>query len=147
MNSTLIPREPRADSLPQAPSPTFRRPPGPTIAVGAFFACMGGVHIGLVAADPQFYGPFADGSSWAWVRAAWAEVFMADPAAWGLFAAGLEIFLAMLLLLGGRPAKLGWVGVIAFQVALVFFGWAFLLWSVPAAGVLFFAARASWPRL
>ena len=72
---------------------------------------------------------------------------MAHPTVWGLFAAGLEIFLGVLLLTGGRPAQLGWVGIIAFQVALIPFAWQLLFWSIPAAVVLALGARHDWPRL
>ncbi len=146
MNSTLIRRESRVDS-PLLSSQARRWPPGLTVAAGAFFACMSGIHIGFVGADPQLYAWFGEEASWRWVQDAWADVFMAQPVIWGLVAAALEICLATLLLLGGRPAKTGWVGVIAFQFALVLFGWDWLVWSVPAAVVLFLGARASWSQL
>lgn len=154
MNSTMVWWEPEHVTPPLHEHPQFhhlptprRWPPGLTIAVGAFYACMGGVHIGMVAADPQIYAGFADGSPWEWVRVAWADIFMAHPAGWGLFAALLEITLAALLLTGGRASKLGWVGVVAFQFALVLFGWGYLWWSVPAVAALVLSARADWSRL
>ena len=66
---------------------------------------------------------------------------------WGLCLMLGETMLGILLFLGGRWAKVGWVGVIAFNVLLVLFGWGFLLWSVPAVGVLTFLAVRDWPRL
>lgn len=126
---------------------TVRRPPGFTVAAGAFYTCMAGVHVGIVATDPQAYATFAQASLWSWVRTAWQEVFMAHPTLWGLFAAGLEIFLGVLLLTGGRPAQLGWVGIIAFQLALIPLAWQLLFWSIPAAVVLTLGARHDWPRL
>lgn len=56
---------------------------------------------------------------------------MAHPAFWGLAVAAGELALGILLLLGGRRARIGWVGLILFQGLLVLFGWGFLLWSLP----------------
>lgn len=126
---------------------TGRHPPGFTVAAGAFYTGMAGVHLGIVSADPQMYAAFADASPWEWVRTAWAGVFMAHPVFWGLFAAGLEILLGALLLVGGRPARVGWVGVIGFQFALIPFAWQMLFWSIPAGLVLFLGARHDWARL
>lgn len=109
--------------------------------------CMAGVHIGVVVADPLVYASYGEQTSFPWVRSAWGSVFMAHPALWGLFAALLEVGIGTLLLLGGRPARLGWVGVISFQVALIVFGWGYLFWIVPAAALAWLAARHDWPRL
>ena len=117
------------------------------MVVAAFYACMGGVHIGLVAADPQVYAGFADSSPWEWVRVAWADTFVAHPIVWGLFVAFLQVGLAALLLTGGRAAELGWVGVVAFQIPLVLFGWVYLLWTVPVLTALIVSARADWSHL
>ena len=124
-----------------------RLPPGRTVAAGAFYVCMGGIHIGIAAADPSTYDPFADASPWAFVRDGWTDVFMAHPMAWALLLAAGEIALGVLLLVGGLAARLGWVGVIVFQALLVLFGWGFLVWSVPAAALLLLGARHDWPRL
>lgn len=51
----------------------------------------------------------------------------------------------VLPLTGGRASRVGWVGSIAVQVALVLFGRGFLLWSVPFGVLLVFAARHDWP--
>ncbi len=52
-----------------------------------------------------------------------------------------ETTLGILLLLGGRCATIGWVGVIAFHVLLMLFGYGVWLWSVPALVLLVFLAR------
>ena len=124
-----------------------RRPPGFTVAAGAFYLCMAGVHLGVVAADAQAYAPMADDSPWRFVRDGWSDIFMAEPELWGLFAAALEITLGVLLLIGNHPARVGWVAIIAFQVAVLLFGWTYLVWSVPAVAVLTLAARHDWPLL
>lgn len=50
-------------------------------------------------------------------------------------------------LVGGRAARVGWVGVITFHLLLMLFGVGFFLWSVPALAVLVVAAVRDWPRL
>lgn len=115
--------------------------------VGGFYLFTGGVHLGIVAAGTGFYRHFADGALFPFVRDRWADVFMAAPAFWGLCLMAGEIVLGTLLLLGGRWAKAGWLGVIAFQVLLVLFGVGFLVWSVPALLVLSILAVRDWPRL
>jgi hypothetical protein len=111
-------------------------------AIGKFFLSMAGVHVGLVAADPGIYEPFADQALSAWVRDRWVDVFMADPATWGLAVATGELALGVLLLLGGRRARAGYVGVIGFHLALMLFGWGFWVWSVPALALLLPLARS-----
>jgi fatty acid desaturase len=47
-----------------------------------------------------------------------------------------EIALGTALLLGGTPARVGWLGVLAFHLLLMLFWLGFWLWSVPAMAVL-----------
>jgi hypothetical protein len=54
---------------------------------------------------------------------------MADPRLWALLLGAGELVIAALLIFARR---LGYVGVIAFHLALMLFGWGFWLWSVPA---------------
>jgi len=115
--------------------------------VGMFFLWTSGVHAGIVAADPQFYRPFADSSFLPFVRDGWREVVMALPVLWGLLLMAGEAALGGLLLLGGRAAKAGWAGVIGFHVLLMLFGFGFWLWSVPALAILVPLAVRDWPGL
>jgi len=109
--------------------------------VGGLFLVTGGVHLGLVAADPQIYAPFADHGLFGFVRSGWRDIVMAEPAAWGLLAAAGEILLGVLLLTGGRAARWGWAGAIGFHVLLMLFGWGFWAWSLPVLVVLVVLAR------
>ncbi|HEX6149751.1 hypothetical protein [Nocardioides sp.] len=116
--------------------PAARRTSVGATAVGGFYLTMGGVHLGLVVADPTVYGPFADGAVFGFVRTGWSEIFMANPVFWGLLVMAGELALGTLLIVGGRAALVGWAGVILFHVALMLFGWGAWLWSVPALAVL-----------
>jgi hypothetical protein len=104
--------------------------------VGGFFLTMGGVHLGLVCADPQIYRHFADGGLFPFVRDGWRDIVMASPSVWGLLLMAGEIALGTLLLVGGRAARWGWYGVIAFHLLLMLFGFGFWLWSIPALVLL-----------
>ncbi len=114
--------------------------------VGAFFLVMGGVHLGLVAGDPQIYRHFADGALFPFVRDGWASIVMAAPAVYGLLLMAGEVTAGALLLTGGRAARVGWAAVIVFHVLLLLFGWWFWLWSVPALALLVTLARRDLAR-
>ena len=119
--------------------------------VGGFYLSMGGVHLGLVAADPETYRHFADHGLFGFVRDGWQDIFMAYPEVFGLLLAAAETVLGILLLLGGRPAAYGWVGVIVFHLLLMLFGFGIWLWCLPALALLVYLARhdtgACWPSL
>jgi len=114
--------------------------------VGGFFLFTGGVHLGIVAADTGFYRHFADHALLGFVRHGWSDVFMAHPAMWGLCLALGEAVLGTLLLVGGAAARVGWAGVITFQMLLMLFGPGFWAWSLPALAVLVPLAVTDRPR-
>ena len=87
--------------------------------VGGFFLVMGGVHLGLVAADPQVYRHFADNGLFAFVRTGWTDIVMAAPGFYGLLLMAGEVTAGALLLVGGRAARVGWLAVIAFHFLLL----------------------------
>lgn len=112
--------------------------------VGWFLLWTSGIHVGIVAADPALYRHFADGALVPGLAEAWRSVFLAHASSGGLIIAVGEAVLA-LLLLGPRPCRrVGWVGTIAFHVALMCFGWGFWLWSVPVLALLVGGARQDW---
>src|SRR3954447_15537116 len=90
--------------------------------VAALFLWSGGIHVGLLSADPEIYRRFADRALFPFVRDGWAEVFMAQPRAWALALAFAETVTGILLLTRGRAVAAGWVGVIVFHVLLLLFG-------------------------
>ena len=131
-----------AGLVPQTVGPTPRSRKFGRQAVGGFFLTMGGVHLGLVAADPQTYRHFADGALFPFVEAGWHDIVMATPTVWGLLLMGGEVALGTLLLVGGRAARWGWYGVIVFHLLLMLFGFGVWLWSIPALILLVALARA-----
>jgi hypothetical protein len=108
--------------------------------VGAFYLVMGGVHLGVVSADASTYRHFADEGLFAFVREGWLTIVMAHPTVWGLLLMAGEITLGALLLAGPRTARFGWVGVIAFHVLLLPFGFWLWAYAVPALAVLVWLA-------
>jgi hypothetical protein len=115
--------------------------------VGGFYLVMGGINAGIVAGDPQTYRPFADAAYWSFVTETWHDVVMVRPTLWFVLLAAGEVVLGLLLLRGGPAAKVGWVGVIAFHVLLMSFGFGIWMWSLPALALLVPAAVADWPAL
>lgn len=109
--------------------------------VGGFYLSMGGIHMGLVAADTDVYRHFADAALIGFVRDGWANIFMAQPAVFGLLLAAAETTLGVLLLRGGRAASIGWAGAISFHALLMLFGLGIWVWCIPALVVLTYLAR------
>lgn len=109
--------------------------------VGGFFLVMGGVHLGLVAADTDVYRHFADQALFAFVVDGWREIVMVHPEIYGLLLMAGEVALGAALLAGGRAASIGWIGVLTFHVLLLIFGWGIWAWSIPALVVLVPVAR------
>jgi len=132
---TVAPGTTRGHDVPGRRTSLTRHLSGAGI-VGGFFLVMGGVHLGLVAADTGIYRGFADQALFGFVRTGWREVFMAHPAVWALLLMAGEVTLGTLLLVGGRARAVGWVGVIAFHALLMLFGWWVWAWSIPALAVL-----------
>src|SRR3712207_9323898 len=90
----------------------IRRPPRSTLfpyttlfRSGCFYLFTAGIHLGIVAADPQLYRSFADPAYLPVIREAWQSVFMAHPAAWGLALMAGGAAPRGLLLSGGRGSR------------------------------------------
>jgi hypothetical protein len=147
MSTKLNPSLPATTASDVRADHEVRAVPPRTRAVGGFFLFTGGVHVGIVFADTEAYRHFADRALFAFVRTGWTDIFMASPVLWGLLVAAGELTLAFLLLRGGLPARIGWVGVVTFHVLLMLFGWGFWAWCVPALVFLVRSARADWRRL
>ena len=103
---------------------------------------MAGINFGLAVGDPQTYDSFAQAAHFDWVSQAWQTAFMAQPAMWATLLGLGEVVLGIALLAGGRWSLLGYLGVIAFHLALLLFGWGVWLWAVPVLIVVGPVARA-----
>lgn len=100
-------------------------------AVGALYIGAGaGVNAWYLARGDD-YGGFADGSQFAFVRETWQSVVAPEQAFFISLLIAFELAVGALVLSGDRRAELGLVAAIGFHVALLSFGWAFALWSVP----------------
>ena len=104
-------------------------------AFGGIFLASAVTHTILVTVTPHSYDAFADGSWWPFVRHAWHSVFVPNA---GYLIALLIAFEASvgLLILSRRYRRTGIAAAIAFNAALVLFGWGFCIWSVPVIALL-----------
>jgi hypothetical protein len=116
-------------------------------AVGGFYLFTAGVNVGLAAADPEVYRDFAATSYLDLVSRLWEDVVMAEPRLWALLLAAGELAIGVLLLAGGRAARLGWVAVLVFHVLLMLFGFGLWFWSLPVLAVLVPVVLADWGDL
>ena len=93
--------------------------------------------VGGAAANTLFllrgddYAKFADASAVPFVRHTWHTLVVPNHAAWIMLLILFELAVGLLALLGGRETQFAYVAAIAFHVALLSFGWGFLLWSLP----------------
>lgn len=133
----------RADGTPASGRPLHVRA---RRFIGGFYLAMGGVHLGIVAADPQLYRHFADDALLEVVREQWAAIVMANPAFWGLLLFAGETVIGMLMLSRRVVAvRVGWTLVITFHLLLVLFGAGALAWSLPVLALVVPLARRDWP--
>jgi hypothetical protein len=88
------------------------------------------------------YSGFADGASTSFVRETWESVVVPNHE---LFIGLLILFEAAagaLVLVEGRVRQVALALLIGFNIALVSFGWGYLLWSVPMVAALSLLRRA-----
>jgi hypothetical protein len=114
------------------------------IALAALFllagACVNAVFL-LQGAD---YSGFADSSYVRFVRETWRAVVAPNQLVFIPLLILFEASVGVLLLLGGRWARLGLVSAMGFHVALLAFGWWYYVWAIPmlvAMALLFRAQR------
>jgi hypothetical protein len=139
MSSLRVTPSPRSTATVARPR---HRPTWGRHVVGGFYLMMAGVHLGLVSADTEVYRPFADQGLFAFVRNGWQDIVMQHPAFWGLCLMTGEAVIGVLLLLGRRTARVGWVLVVVFHLLLMLFGFGIWLWSLPALALVWYLARA-----
>lgn len=104
-------------------------------AFGWIFLGSAVTHLILVSTAPSSYDSFADGSWLPFVRHAWRSVLLPNV---GYLIAVLIAFEAGvgLLILSKRYRLTGIASAIAFNAALIMFGWGFCIWSLPVIALL-----------
>jgi hypothetical protein len=118
-------------------SPPRRRDPNRwwARAFGGLFLAGTATHIILLTTRPSSYDSFADGSWWPFIGHAWRSVLVPNV---HYLIPLLVLFEAAigLLILSRAYRRIGIGAAIAFNAALVLFGWGFCLWSVPVIALL-----------
>ena len=111
-------------------------------AVGALFLAAGALVNAVYLVTGQDYATFANGSSSSFVRDTWSSLVVPHHYLFIGLLVVFEAVVGVLVLLGGRPREAGLWAAVAFHVALVSFGWGFLLWSGPMVVALLLLLRA-----
>lgn len=116
-----------------------------TVGVGAvslLWVVFGAGANAAMLADGTTYSGFADASPIPFVHRTWVSLVVPHHHVFiGLLVAG-EAVAGALVLLRGRPRQVALLALIAFNLTLVVFGWAFAIWGVPVATGLALLARA-----
>jgi hypothetical protein len=111
-------------------------------AVGVLFVIGGALLHVINLATGGDYASFADPAHFAWVTDAWRAVVAPNQ----LFFIGLlavfEAVVGVLTVSGGRRTQLGYMGVIAFYLALWLFGWIETVWCLAMLPPMFLLLRA-----
>jgi hypothetical protein len=100
-------------------------------ALAALFVLAGAAVNAAYLLQGENYAGFADGSAFPFVTDTWNSLVVPNHEPFILLLIAFEATVGVLVLLRGRPRRLGLLLVLAFHVALVSFGWAFLVWSGP----------------
>jgi hypothetical protein len=111
-------------------------------AVSVLWVVAGAAVNAYLLARGADYSGFADGASTSFVRETWESLVVPHH---GLFIGlliGFEAIAGALVLVGGAVRQWTLVVLIGFTVALVSFGWGFLIWSVPMVVALSLLWRA-----
>lgn len=112
------------------------------VAVGVLFVIGGALLHVVNLATGGDYASFADPAHFTWVTDAWRAVVAPNQ----LFFIGLlavfEAIVGVLAVSGGRRTQLGYMGVIAFYLALWLFGWIETVWCIAMLPPMLLLLRA-----
>ncbi|MGH3465845.1 MAG: hypothetical protein ACRDP9_30605 [Kribbellaceae bacterium] len=100
-------------------------------AVSVLWVVAGAGANGYFLVRGEDYSGFADGASTGFVRETWESLVVPHHTIFIGLLIAFEAVTGALVLVGGRIRQAVLVLLIAFNVALVSFGWGFLVWSVP----------------
>jgi hypothetical protein len=116
------------------------------VAVSALWVLAGALVNALFLLRGDDYSNFADGASTSFVRDTWASVVAPNQTLFIGLLIAFEAIVGLLVLVEGTARQTALALLIAFNVALVSFGWGFLVWSTPLvfALVLLFRADRVW---
>ena len=98
-------------------------------AVGGLFIVGGALVNTVYLVSGVDYVGFADTAHFAWVTDAWRAVVAPNVVPWIGLLVVFEATVGALILSGGRRTRLGYVGVIGFDLALWLFGGFQLVWA------------------
>jgi hypothetical protein len=93
------------------------------IALGVFYLVAGAVVHAIYLATGASYATFADAAHVPFVRTAWHAVVAPHQTLFIGLLILFEAVVGVLVLLGGRRAQLGMVGILGMQACLLLFGW------------------------
>jgi hypothetical protein len=111
-------------------------------AVSVLWVVAGAAVNALFLARGDDYSGFANGASTSFVREPWQSVVVPHHDLFIGLLIGFEAVAGALVLVEGAVRQWTLVVLIAFTVALVSFGWGFLIWSVPMVVALSLLWRA-----
>ena len=111
-------------------------------ATGVLFLIGGALMHVVTLATGGDYAGFADPALFPWVTDSWRAVVAPNQ----LFFIGLlivfEAAVGLLVISGGRRTQLGYLGIIAFYLALCLFGWIEVVWAVLMVPAMVLLLRA-----
>jgi len=118
-------------------------------AVGGMFLGGAAVHLILVSTNSRAYDSFADGSYWPFIAHSWRSVLVPNVYYLIPTLAGFEVMVGVLILSSRQYRRVGIAVAIAFNLALMLFGWGFWVWSIPMVTFLgwFLTRELRGPRL
>lgn len=105
-----------------------------------------GVNLAMLI-DGSTYTDFASGSPIPFVRDTWESLVVPDHHLFIGLLIAFEATAGLAVLRPGRPRAVSLTLLIAFNLTLVVFGWAFLVWAVPLSIALVLLLRAGPKRL
>lgn len=111
-------------------------------AVGVLFIVGGALLHVINLATGADYSNFADPAHFEWVTDAWRAVVAPNHVLFIGLLAVFEAAVGVLAISGGRWTQLGYVGVVAFYLALWLFGWIETVWVVAMVAPMLMLLRA-----
>lgn len=110
------------------------------LAVGGLWVGAGAAANAYFLARGDDYSGFADGAAISIVRTMWESIVVPHHTLFIGLLIAFEAVVGAMVLVEGRTRQVALLLLVAFNVALVSFGWGFLIWSTPmvlALGALF----------